>query len=274
MGRVVVLGSLNVDVVTRVESHPRLGETVLGEAAGRFAGGKGGNQAMAARRAGAEVVMVGRVGADDAGASYLERLRRHGIRTEVPTSDDAPTGTAFITVDEAGENTIVVVQGANRQVAAASIEAAGLGPGDVLLCSLEVPADLVARAARLADRAGARVVINLAPYASLPHDVIATADPVIVNESEMRQLADSDLIPTSLLVTFGAAGARWDGEEVSGIRLDESDVVDTVGAGDAFCGALAAALAAGTDRQAALEAANRAGAEAVQWSGAQPDAAL
>ena len=102
MGRVVVLGSLNVDVVTRVESHPRLGETVLGEAAGRFAGGKGGNQAMAARRAGAEVVMVGRVGADDAGASYLERLRRHGIRTEVPTSDDAPTGTAFITVDEAG----------------------------------------------------------------------------------------------------------------------------------------------------------------------------
>jgi ribokinase len=274
MGRVVVLGSLNVDVVTRVESHPHPGETVLGEAAGRFAGGKGGNQAMAARRAGVEVVMVGRVGADDAGASYLERLHRHGIRTEVPTSDDAPTGTAFITVDEAGENTIVVVQGANRQVAAASIEAVGLGPGDVLLCSLEVSADLVAGAARLADRVGARVVINLAPYATLPHDVIATADPVIVNESEMRQLADSDLIPTSLLVTFGAAGARWDGEEVSGIRLDESDVVDTVGAGDAFCGALAAALAAGADRQAALEAANRAGADSVQWSGAQPDAAL
>ncbi|HKX65684.1 MAG TPA: ribokinase [Intrasporangium sp.] len=274
MGRVVVLGSLNVDVVTRVESHPRPGETVLGEAAGRFAGGKGGNQAMAARRAGAEVVMVGRVGADDAGAAYLDRLRRHGIRAEVPSSSDAPTGTAFIAVDEAGENTIVVVAGANRQVGDESIEAVGLGPGDVLLCSLEVPADLVARAARLADRAGGRVVINLAPYASLPHDVIAIADPVVVNESEMRQLADSDLIPTSLLVTFGAAGARWDGEEVSGIRLDESDVVDTVGAGDAFCGALAAALAAGAARREALEAANRAGADAVQWSGAQPDAAL
>ena len=134
MGRVVILGSLNVDVVTRVDSHPRPGETVLGEAAGRFAGGKGGNQAMAARRAGAEVVMVGAVGADDAGASYLERLHRHGIHTEVPTSDDAPTGTAFITVDELGENTIVVVPGANRQVAAASIEAAALGSGDVLLC--------------------------------------------------------------------------------------------------------------------------------------------
>jgi len=274
MGRVVVLGSLNVDVVTRVEAHPRPGETVLGEAAGRFAGGKGGNQAMAARRAGADVVMVGRVGADDMGAAYVERLRRHGIHTEVPTFPDAPTGTAYITVDEAGENTIVVVPGANNMPEDASVTAVGLGPGDVLLCSLEVPTDLVARATRLAGRGGARVVINLAPYASLPHDVIAMADPVIVNEEEMRQLADSDLIPTSLLVTFGAAGARWDGEEVSGIRLNESDVVDTVGAGDAFCGALAAALAAGATRKEALEAANRAGAEAVQWSGAQPDAAL
>ncbi len=208
------------------------------------------------------------------GRPTLERLRRHGIRTEAPAFDDAPTGTAFITVDEAAENTIVVVAGANEWVEDASVKAAGLGRGDVLLCSLEVPTDLVARAAHLADRVGARVVINLAPYASLPHDVIAMADPVIVNEEEMRQLADSDLIPTSLLVTFGAAGARWDGEEVSGIRLDESDVVDTVGAGDAFCGALAAALAAGATREEALEAANRAGAEAVQWFGAQPDAAL
>ena len=274
MGRVVVLGSLNVDVVTRVEAHPRPGETVLGESAGRFAGGKGGNQAMAARRAGAEVVMVGRVGGDDVGAAYVERLRHHGIHTEVPTFPDAPTGTAYITVDEAGQNTIVVVPGANEWVEDASVTAVGLGPGDVLLCSLEVSTDLVARAAHVADRAGARVVINLAPYASLPHDVIAMADPVIVNEEEMRQLADSDLIPASLLVTFGAAGATWDGEEVSGIRLNESDVVDTVGAGDAFCGALAAALAAGTTRKEALEAANRAGAEAVQWSGAQPDAAL
>ena len=274
MGRVVVLGSLNVDVVTRVERHPRTGETVLGEAGGRFAGGKGGNQAMAARRAGAEVVMVGRVGADDAGAAYLTRLQRHGIETQVPSCADAPTGTAFITVDDVGENTIVVVPGANDLVQDAAVTAARLGPGDVLLCSLEVPADLVARAAHLAARSGARVVINLAPYASLPHDVIALADPVIVNEEEMRQLADSDLIPTSLLVTFGAAGARWDGEEVSGIRLDDADVVDTVGAGDAFCGALAAALAAGVPRKEALEAANRAGSEAVQWSGAQPGAAL
>lgn len=274
MGRVAVLGSLNVDVVTRVTRLPRPGETVLGEAAGRFAGGKGGNQAMAARRAGADVVMIGRVGGDDAGARYVERLRRHGIRAEVPAFPDAPTGTAYITVDDAGENSIIVVPGANEMVTDESVTAATLGPGDVLLCSLEVPLHLVARAASAADRAGARVVLNLAPYAPLPRHVIALADPVVVNESEMRQLADSDLIPASLLVTFGPAGARWDGEEVSGIRLDEGDVVDTVGAGDAFCGALAAALAGGATRREALDAANRAGAEAVQWAGAQPDAAL
>ncbi|MDC5696951.1 ribokinase [Intrasporangium calvum] len=274
MGRVAVLGSLNVDIVTRVTRLPRPGETVLGESAGRFAGGKGGNQAMAARRAGAEVVMIGRVGADDAGAAYVERLRRHGIRAEVPACQDAPTGTAYITVDGEGENSIIVVPGANEMVEDASVTAAGLGAGDVLLCSLEVPPQTVARAASAANRAGARVVINLAPYGRLPHHVIALADPLVVNESEMRQLADSDLIPSSLLVTFGAAGARWDGEEVSGIPLDDADVVDSVGAGDAFCGALAAALAKGATRAEALDAANRAGAEAVTWAGAQPDAAL
>ena len=154
------------------------------------------------------------------------------------------------------------------------LEAGELRAGDVLLCSLEVDLDTVAGAARAAHGAGARVVINIAPYAALPPDVIALADPLVANESEMRLLADSDLLPTSLLVTFGAAGATWDGEQVDGIPVPEGEVVDTVGAGDAFCGALAAALAAGADRRSALDAANRAGAAAVRWSGAQPDAQL
>ncbi|WP_323100779.1 ribokinase [Intrasporangium sp. YIM S08009] len=274
MGRVVVLGSLNVDVVTRVDRHPQPGETLLGEPAGRFAGGKGGNQALAARRAGADVVMVGAVGADEAGEAYLARLRAAGVDVAVTRCTDAPTGTAFITVDEAGENTIVVVPGANHRVADDALAGVGLGSGDVLLCSLEVPTGVVARAVLAADRAGARVVLNLAPYASVLPDAVAVADPVVVNESEMRQLADSDLLPGSLLVTFGAAGARWGLEQVDGVAVPAGEVVDTVGAGDAFCGALAAALAAGADDRSALEAANHAGAEAVRWSGAQPDAAL
>lgn len=277
MGRVAVLGSLNVDVVTLVERHPSPGETVLGQAAGRFAGGKGGNQAAAAARAGARhVQMLARVGADEAGAAYVARLRALGIDpSAVSTSRTAPTGTALITVDEQGENSIIVVAGANGEPdPSLSAEAGRLAPGDVLLCSLEVDLGTVADAARAAHRAGARVVVNLAPYAALPPDVVALADPVVVNESEMRRLADSDLMPLSLLVTFGAAGARWGTDGVDGIPVPLAQVGDTVGAGDAFCGALAAALADGAAPQAALEAANEAGAAAVRWVGAQPDARL
>ncbi len=271
MGKVVVLGSLNVDVVTRVERLPQPGETVLGRSDGRFAGGKGGNQAMAARRAGADVTMVAAVGADDAGAAYRARLEGAGVQARVETLPDHPTGSAIITVDDTGENSIVVVPGANHAIGAVDL---GIGPGDVLLCSLEVAPDVVTRLSLQAARAGARVVINLAPYAALPHEVIALADPVVVNESEMRLLADSDLLPTSLLVTFGAAGASWDGIRVAGIQVPEREVVDTIGAGDAFCGALAAALARGDGREGALGAANEAGAAAVRWAGAQPDASL
>lgn len=276
-GRVVVFGSLNVDLVTTVERHPMPGETLLGESAGRYAGGKGGNQAAAAARAGlVPVEMLGRVGDDDAGSAYRARLEALGIDTSgVTTSRTAPTGTALITVDAAGENSIIVIPGANAQNDPAFAERVRrLEPGDVLLISLEVDLDAVAQLARIARDRDARVIINLAPYAPLPADVIELADPVIVNESEMRELADSALIPNSVLVTFGGAGARWGLDGVDGIRLSQEDVVDTTGAGDAFCGVLAAALASGASNEEALDAANRAGASAVQWAGAQPDGRL
>jgi ribokinase len=271
MGRVIVVGSLNVDLVTMVERHPSPGETVLGESVGRFAGGKGANQAVAARRAGAEVVMVGAVGNDDAGDAYLQRLAELGIESRVHRIEDTPTGAAVITIDRSGENSIIVVPGANSEFDAREV---GAGPGDVVLLQLEIPLECVSRVARESHRAGARVVVNLAPYASLPDDVVTLADPLVVNESEAALLADAGLMPRSLLVTFGAAGAMWDGERVDGIAVAEDEVVDTVGAGDAFCGALAAALADGDDRTAALRRANAAGAAAVRWSGAQPDGRL
>jgi ribokinase len=118
------------------------------------------------------------------------------------------------------------------------------------------------------------VVVNAAPYAALPHDVAALADPLVVNEHEALQLADSDAAPTSVLVTFGGAGCSWDGERHDGIPVDDADVVDTTGAGDAFCGALVAALAAGADRESALRSASEAGAAAVQHRGAQLDPEL
>ena len=274
MGRVVVLGSLNVDLVASVERHPGPGETVLADGLlQRFAGGKGGNQAVAAAAAGARVAMVGAVGADEAGRAYLERLASRGIDVAgLRTVDGTPTGQAWITVDEEGENSIVVIAGANAQVVAGELP--GLGPGDVLLVQLEIPVRTVAAAVRTAHERGARVVLNAAPYAALPHDVAGLADPLVVNEHEALQLADSDAAPTSVLVTFGAAGCSWDGKRFDGIPVDDADVVDTTGAGDAFCGALAAALAAGADRETAVRAASEAGARAVQHRGAQPDPVL
>lgn len=275
MGRVLVLGSLNVDLVTEVDRHPRPGETVLGEALVQFAGGKGANQAVAAAAAGAAVSMVGCVGDDAGGAAYVERLRELGIDVSGVRTAAGASGHALVAVAEDGENTIIVIKGANdlldeREVAAVS----GLGPGDVLLLQLEVPLPVVCTAARRASAAGARVVLNTAPYAGLPADIVALADPVIANEHEAAALAESGVLANSLLVTFGANGISWDGQNWPAEVVAPGDVVDTTGAGDAFCGAFAAALAQGADRDSAVGAAIRAGADAVRRRGAQPDPEL
>jgi ribokinase len=276
MGRVVVLGSLNVDLVARVDSHPRPGETVLARGPlQQFAGGKGGNQAVAAAAAGARVTMVGAVGDDDGGLSYLARLQSRGIDVSgVQLVRGQATGQAWITVDDDGENAIVVIPGANEADHTVATAVGTMEPGDVLLMQLEVPMGVVAEAARRAHDRGARVVINAAPYAALPHDVAALADPVVVNEHEALAMADSDVVPRSVLVTFGAQGCSWDGERYDGSPVPAEEVVDTTGAGDAFCGALAAALSDGASREEAVRRAADAGAFAVQHRGAQPDPRL
>lgn len=272
-GRVMVLGSLNVDLVTRVARHPRPGETVLGEGLVRLAGGKGANQAVAAAAAGAQVSMVGCVGDDAGGRAYRDRLGGLGIDvTGVRVCPDAPSGHAIVQISDDGENAIVVVPGANalldeREVAAVDV----LGPGDVLVLQLEVPRSVVCVAARRAAGRGARVVLNIAPYDALPPDVVALADPLVANEHEMRALAESGAQPASLLVTFGGNGASWDGRTSPAVHVPDEDIVDTTGAGDAFCGTLAAALARGEDPETALAAALAAGADAVRREGAQPD---
>ena len=276
MGLVVVVGSLNVDLVTRVERHPKPGETVLGSGLERLAGGKGANQAVAASAAGAQVVMVGCVGSDEAGSAYVTRLSALGIDVSgIRTQPDHVTGHALIMVDELGENSIVVVAGANVAVTVDDLAALDLvGPGDVVLLQLEIPLLVVAAAARRASTRGARVVLNLAPYAALPPDIVALADPLVVNEHEALMLADSEAVPASLVVTFGAAGAAWDGDRLTGPVVEESHVLDTTGAGDAFCGALSAALVGGAERLEALQTALAAGADAVQHVGAQRDPVL
>ena len=276
MGRVLVLGSLNVDLVTSVERHPRPGETVLGDGLSRLAGGKGANQAVAARAAGVEVTMVGCVGADAGGAAYRKRLAGRGIDVaHVRTVSGEPTGTALIAVSDDAENAIIVVPGANAALDDREVEAVeSLTVGDVLLLQLEVPLPVVCRAARRAAARGVRVVINIAPYAALPADVIALADPVIANEHEAVALAESGAVPGSLLVTYGANGTSWNGRTWSAHSVPRHQVLDTTGAGDAFCGVLAAALALGHDESHAMDAALAAGAAAVRRVGAQADPEL
>jgi ribokinase len=265
-GTVVVLGSLNVDLVVRVAAHPRPGETVAGRDLRRLPGGKGANQAVAAARAGARTRLIGCVGEDGEGSAYVEALASRGIDvTGVRRVRGAVTGTAVITVEDSGESTIVVVPGANAAVTVEDVDLAG---ADVLLVQLEVPLPVVAEAVRRAAAAGVRVVLNPSPYADLPADVVAHADPVVANALEAGRLPAR---PRSLLTTLGADGARWEtaAGEVLTIAAPAVDVVDATGAGDAFAGTLAAALAGGLDEHAALERAVAAGAEAVVWNGAQ-----
>lgn len=271
-----VLGSLNIDDIVEVERHPGPGETVLGGPLTTRFGGKGANQAIAAARAGARVRMVGRVGADAAGRHYRERLAAFGVDVADVTVDlDSPTGHAAITVAAGGENTIVVSPGANARVGARELHAlTGLADGDVLLLQLEVPIDAVAAAVRAGAARGARVVLNLAPYAAVDPAILHAADPVVANQSEAAELAAAGLgtdrgTPVSLLVTRGPAGSEWDGLRQPAEAAET--VVDTTGAGDTYCGALAARLAAGDDRAAAMAAATAAAAMSVGWRGAQPE---
>jgi ribokinase len=270
-GTVVVIGSLNVDVVATVPAHPRPGETVLATSLQRRAGGKGANQAVAAARAGSAVRIVGCVGDDGDGADYVARLGRLGVDTSaVRRVAGVATGTALVVVDESGENSIVVAPGANAEVTLDDVRAVPLTPADVVLLQLEVPLDVVTGAVRHATDAGARVVLNVAPYAELPEDVLSMADPVLANEHEAALLATT---PRSLVVTRGAQGARWErngrAEDTLEVAAPSVDVVDTTGAGDVFAGTLAAALAAGAARSAAMQAAVAAAAEAVTRAGAQ-----
>ena len=269
MGRVIVFGSLSQDLHLHMARHPGSGETVMsGDIEYRF-GGKGANQAVAAARAGAESIFVGKVGDDPQGRQYVERLAAFGVdtsRMEIMT--DVPTGTAIIYNDEDGENMIVVAPGANHRMGDADLDKLDdLGRGDVLLMPLELPLDVVTAAVEAGAARGARVILNLAPFAPLPEAVLAACDPVVVNEHEADLLERAGISAPSVLQTLGTRGSRWGDVQVPALTVA---VVDTTGAGDAYCGTLAARLSMGDDAETAMRAASEAAARCVQHAGAQP----
>lgn len=289
MSRVVVLGSLNMDLVVPLSRLPRSGETVIGERLQRFPGGKGANQAVAAARLGAEVAMVGRVGKDSFGDELLSNLRADGVAVEgVERDANEPTGAALILVEKGGENMIAVARGAGGVVGEADVARAtkNLRERDVLLLQLEIPLAAVASAARKAKAAGARVILNAAPATPLEASLLSQLEVLVVNELEVEPILGrpaADPLEAgeaariavkqgarSAVVTLGAAGAVLaDGKALHRMNAQRVDAVDTTGAGDAFVGALAAALAAGAPLVEATQLAGAAGAAAVTKPGAQ-----
>ncbi len=274
MGRVIVLGSINVDLEARIDDYPAPGEKVIGHTFNRYAGGKGANQAMAARAQGADVVMVGAVGDDEAGRASLNRLHSRGVQLHVARVPQVPTGHAIV-LSDGHTNAIVVVAGANARVGTRALDPVrGLGAADILLVQLETPADKVVAAVRQARAQGVRVIVNLAPWAELPPDVIEMADPLIVPVADLSQLEQQGFAPASLIVLRGKEGLDWDGERFSGPLVPEAEVVDTVGATDALIGTLVAALALNADRKTAARLGLAAAADNVRHIGAQHDPQL
>jgi ribokinase len=284
---VVVFGSINLDLVTRVTRLPSPGETLIGSGFASYPGGKGANQALAAARAGAVVRMYGAVGRDAAAASALALLRAGDVDISGVRVVDAPTGCATILVDDAGRNAIVVVPGANEKVDPDAVPDAVRAPRAVLLLQQEVPPS--ANAALIARAVGARmrIVLNAAPARPLTRELLAMIDTLIINENEAAALASmlgwppeagafaaaaaAEIDDLEVVVTLGAAGAiSVRGHDSIQVAAPRVDVVDTTGAGDAFVGAFAAALDAGDDRPKALSIATAAGSLACTMHGAQP----
>ena len=280
---ILVFGSINVDVIVPVPQLPKPGETVLGGDYALFPGGKGANQAVAARRAGAEVAMAGAVGRDGFAAAALDPLRRAAIDTRLVRTVDRPTGCAAIMVSDAGENMIAVASGANRGVRCDFVPDERLGPATLLVAQLEVPPGETAAMIRRVRANGGRCVLNLAPALPIDAGLLRDIDLLVANQGEAASLGADPVrvagrLRQGLVVTRGAAGAiahLADGRTLSAPALPIIPV-DTTGAGDTFVGVLAAALDLGGSLDRALRRASAAARLACLARGAQtamPDAA-
>jgi ribokinase len=287
---VFVLGSINLDAVARVDDLPRPGETVAGLSLELFLGGKGANQAVAAARMGAPTRLMGAVGKDDSGISLKGKLAGYGVQVaDVAELSGAPTGQAHVWVSNGGENMIVVTGGANMMITPQQVAATALEGQRVLLAQLETPAGAIEALFKAGAAKGGLRVLNAAPALPQGAALFPLTDILILNQTELASYARLDHEPAKLeevskaarklmsrpdqtiIVTLGKTG-------VAAVRRDEAflvegrkvKAVDTVGAGDCFCGALAAGLAANLDLREAVEQANAAAALSVQKPGAAP----
>lgn len=287
MPEILVVGSLNADLVVRAPRFPQPGETISGGDLQVIPGGKGANQAVAAARLGAVVSMLGRVGGDNFGTFLLDNLEQNKVNISRVLRDDSSTGTAIIIVDEDGQNSIVLSPGANGMVTPADVESESFLHHELLLLQLEIPAPAVLRAAQRARGKNVRVILNPAPAKEIPDELIALADFIVPNETELSLLTGQSVDDISsaekaakqlldrgagnVIVTLGSKGALLVGAETSThVHTFPVEVVDTTAAGDAFIGGFATKLLESNDLPSAVQFACACGALAVTKFGAQP----
>ncbi|MGB4440209.1 MAG: ribokinase [Sedimentibacter sp.] len=280
MGKVVVVGSINVDMVFTSNVRPKSGETVLGSTFSIIPGGKGANQAVAASKLGAKICMIGCVGDDSNGEFSIKNLNLMNVDTNcIETVQGIPTGVANIVVAEQ-DNSIIVISGANYEITRHTIDKYKdiILSADIVLLQLEIPLDAVEYTAELCRKNNVKVLLNPAPAVELPKSLIENASYITPNEHELNIILgkqnNTDEImkryPNKLIVTMGSKGVKYyDGNEVKLIPSYEVEVVDTTGAGDTFCGALGAALVRGDVLEDAIKFANKAAALSITKLGAQ-----
>ena len=285
---ITVFGSINLDYIGRVPRLPLPGETVTGSDLLVAPGGKGANQALAAARAGRDVRLIGATGDDPAADVALKLLRQEGVDLRHVEVTDHHTGTALIQVDDAGENSISVLPGANALVTSKQLEQSRIDPGDIVLFQMELPLDEICAAIQLGADRGARIIANLAPFRHLPEEIIKRIEVIVVNEAEARELVGyntpnhdpemyteikrlSKLYHIQIIQTLGSDGVVFfDADSHLHFPSFKVDVVDTVGAGDTFCGYLAAGLDQHFSLEKSIEQAIIAAGLACTTNGAQP----
>lgn len=287
MSKIIVLGSINMDVVVTAPRHPQLGETIFGEELHFIPGGKGSNQAVAAARLGGSVQLIGKLGYDGFGDTLEPFLRDQSLDlTYLQRTEHAPTGTAIITVNSDSENTIVVISGANMAHTPAGVAAVDLATDDVVVSQFEVPQPAIHALFTKAKAAGARTILNPAPAGEFVPGLLDLIDYLVVNETELAFLSGTELTQDidmmiaaahklrtrhdqTILVTLGAQGCfAVVGDTVQRVAGISVHAVDTTGAGDCFVGALSVGLSEGHPLDHAMAFANRAASLSVQRLGA------
>ncbi|NQT61270.1 MAG: ribokinase [Bacteroidetes bacterium] len=284
MIRIAVVGSINKDVIMQVERHPKPGETLTAVAVSAAFGGKGANQAVAAARLGAEVTMIGAVGEDSTGDEQIEHFRNEGIRTDAVMRCSEPSGVAYITVDSAGENSIILYPGANHQITVEWVEKnrSYIEDADVLLLQLEIPVEVSLAAAEIADKSDTIIIFNPAPVHPIPERLFELTDIITPNETELALLSGEDdperaekiLLGKgvkSVLATMGADGSKYRdaGFQFSLPTYSSVKVADTTAAGDSFNAAVAFSVGSGDDIADAAAFATAVGSITVSRFGAQ-----